>query len=161
MMSSGRDAAVAQMRIREATPEEVELVRPDASAEGVSLDPSDAARPTTWWVAVLPDDRIIGICGMMPVEDGGQRLRGSWVSTWWRRRGVWWTMVEHRLQIARDRGANFAETYAVHPGPMLRRGWEVASTKHRHGAVHVRIYLQDEDYPPRNVQADDPGPYTL
>lgn len=107
-----------------------------ARADGVCMDASDADRPTTWWVALV-DGAVVGICGMMPVENGGQRLRGSWVAPGWRRRGIWWTMVQFRVTEAWERGAEWVETYAVHPGPMLRRGWEVKSTKHRNGAVHV------------------------
>jgi GNAT superfamily N-acetyltransferase len=117
---------------------EVEALRPLAAADGVNLEPSDSARPTTWWAMDHPFGMgIVAVCGMMPVEGNGQRLRGSWVAPDWRRRGIWWAMVQFRVGEAWERGAEFVETYAVHPGPLLRRGWEVATTKHKNGAVHV------------------------
>jgi len=137
-----RQAAVETAVLRLAEEGDVDALRPHAEADGVNLEPSDNDRPTTWWVVDDPFGMgIIAICGMMPVENNGQRIRGSWVAPQWRGRGLWWTMVQHRLQIARDRGATWAETYAVYPGPLLRNGWEVASTKHRHGAVHIRTII--------------------
>jgi hypothetical protein len=143
MTGSERQDAVDAALLRLAEKWEIEAVRPYAAADGVNLDPSDADRPTTWWVVDHPqhDAGLIAICGMMPVENGGQRLRGSWVSQPWRRRGLWWNMVEFRLKEAVKRGSTWVETYAVHPGPLLRRGWEIRSTKHRHGAVHVWMPL--------------------
>jgi GNAT superfamily N-acetyltransferase len=130
-------AAKIRIIIRPATDDEVAWARPGAAADGVNMEPSDAARPTTWWIAVTPRGNRLGICGMMPVEDGGQRLRGAWVVPAWRGLGVWWTMVQYRVAEAYDRGAEWVETYAVHPGPLLRNGWKVASTKDRNGAVHL------------------------
>jgi GNAT superfamily N-acetyltransferase len=141
-----RDAKI-RILIRVATDEEVAWAQPGAAGDGVNLEQSDAARPTTWWIALSPRGHRLGISGMMPVEDGGQRLRGSWVAPAWRGLGVWWTMVQHRLEEARRLGAAWAETYAVHPGPLLRNGWRVLSAKHRHGAVHIGISLDGKPVP--------------
>jgi GNAT superfamily N-acetyltransferase len=112
-----------------------------ALEDGIALRPTpEITRATAFYVAYAGDvdpANIVGIGGLVH-HKGGARIRCAWVCPEYRRRGVWWKLVEHRVSVARDMGEPFVETWAVHPGPLLRNGWHIASVRHRNGAVHVR-----------------------
>ncbi len=134
--------------IREATDEEVRSFAKAAEADGIHLliPPPPSGQTTTFYVAFAdwtPKPVPVAIGGIMPYK-GGARIRGAWVNPAFRRHGIWWRLVEHRLAVAREWGVPYVETWAVHPGPLLRNAWRVASTRHRDGAVHVRLDLQQQ-----------------
>jgi GNAT superfamily N-acetyltransferase len=124
---------------RPATAEELAAFVAPAAEDGIQINPGAAA----WYVLEMRDGVLAGVCAMAPSPASQRvaRLGPAWVAPEWRRIGAWDRMVVELLGAARASGYKVAETYAVHPGHLLRNGWVLASLAHQDGAVHLAVFL--------------------
>ncbi len=101
-----------------------------AAREGVSL----GCTKNTEWYAVLVDNLVIGVAGLIRISTGF-RLKGFYVMPEHRGNGIGRTLLDYLIEICSDRFAS-VEVLTRHPEAYLKRGF-VAIGRTSHGVVRM------------------------